>query len=198
LAILTKRNWRKLRKQDLPATAFFAVAIVAAAMLIGPLWNYTQYYSALWNFSYNIPGITVSTSQLSAQTAQINFTVIGTNPTRYSGLQVGSVNCIISYYGSLHLGSAGPTNWWELTTVYSTKRLAIGPNSNVTIFFEITIDPSSAPPGQFDAFQQFINYLTSQVPGGQVQWSLSCNLGLDSFMGISVVSSSFAPITPLD
>jgi hypothetical protein len=194
---MTKRNWKKLRKQNLPATIFLAITIISAATLIAPLRNYTQYYSALWNFSYTIPGITVSTNQLSAQKTQINFTIIATNPTGYSGLQIGAATCTISYNGSLHYGSTGTTTWWELTIAYNTRWYPIGPNSNVTIPFEITIDLNSAPPSQFDAFQQFVSYLTSQIPGGQIQWSLSCSLSINSFMVNSGVPQSFMLVTPL-
>jgi len=182
----------------LPEAVFFAVTIISAGTLILPLWNYTQFYSAWYNFSYTIPRVNINTSQLSRQTAQINLTLVATNPTGYSGLQVQSVSCVMSYNGSVHLGAEGPTNSWELTTLSTTKPYSISPNSNTTILFDITISPNSAPPDQFDAFQQFISYLISQTPGGQIQWSLACSLVLASFLiNTPEPTMYFALVTPL-
>lgn len=180
---MKKRSRKTVRKQDLPATIFFAITIISAATLIAPLWNYTQYYSAVYNFKYTIPEIAVNTSQLSAHIAQINFTFLATNPTPYSGLQVGPANCKIDFYGSVHLVNGQPTTWWELTILYVTKTHAIGPNSNITIPFDTQINPDNAKSyDQYAAFQEFINYLTSQVPSRQITLFLTCHLGLDSFM----------------
>lgn len=187
MAILAKKNWKTLRKQDLPATLFFAITIISAATLIAPLWNYTQYYSALYNFNYTIQGITVNTSQLSAHTAQINFTLVATNPTPYSGLQVGPATCEIDFYGSVHLDISGtPTTWWELTMLIVPKSQTIGPNSKITIPFGTTINPDNTKlsSDQYAAFQEFIFDLTSTVRGGSgdITLSLTCHLELQSFM----------------
>jgi len=185
LAILARSNLKMLRKQDLPATLFFAITIISAATLIVPLWNYTQYYSALYNFNYTIQGITVNTSQLSARMAQINFTLVATNPTPYSGLQVGPAQCEIDFFGSIHPDTNGqPTTYWELTKLYNTTTCPIGPNSNLTIPFGTTINPDNTKlsSDQYAAFQEFMNYLTSLDPKGEITLVLICHLGLQSFM----------------
>lgn len=180
---MTGKSWKTLKKRDLPATIFFAITIISAATLIVPLWNYIQYYSAVYDFSYTIPGIALNTSQLNAHIAQINFTFVATNPTSYSGLQVGPASCEIDFIGSVHLVDGQPSNYWVLTTLYVTKTRSIGPNSNMTIPFDIQINPDNTKSNdQYVAFQEFINYLTSEGPGGQITLFLTCHLGLDSFM----------------
>jgi hypothetical protein len=186
-----KRNWKRLGKQHLLEALFFAVAIIAAATLIIPLWNYNQFYSALYNFSYTIPGVTINTSQLGSDAAQINFTLIATNPTGYSGLQVQGVSCAMYYY------NMGTASLEDLTTLYVFRAYRIGPNSNTTILFDTTINPNNAPLDQSDDFQQFISYLISQTPSGRIQWSLTCQLSLASFMIGSTVPANFAPVTTL-
>lgn len=194
MAILAKRNWKTLRKQDLPTTLFLAVTIISAATLIAPLWNYTQYYSALYNVNYTIQGITVNASQLSVHTVQINFTFVATNPTPYSGLQVGPASCEIDFYGSVHLVGGTPTTWWELTTLFFTKSQAIDPNSNIKISFGTTISPDNLKPSdpQYPAFQEFMNYLTSTIRDGgkHITLSLTSHLGVNSFM----ISLSIPPV----
>jgi hypothetical protein len=188
LAILRKKNPKKLIKQHFLETVFFGITIICAVTLIVPLWNYTQLYNALYNFTFTIPRVNINTSQLnSAYTAQINFTIIATNPTGYSGLRMGEVSCSLGYYGTV----GGITNWWPLTTLHTTEWYTLGSNSNITIPFDTTIS------GQVGAFQGFIIYLMSQVPSGQISWQLTCGMVVTSFLANSPLTEYFQLVTPL-
>ena len=186
---MTRTNWKKPSRQNLPEIVFFAITIISAATLIVPLWNYTQYYSALYNFNYTVPGITIKTSQLNTThtaqiTAQINFTFVATNPTPYAGLKVGPASCEIDFYGNdYHLVSGVVTNEWTLAKLFIVKTRAIGPNSDITIPFNTTVNLENAQSNdQTAASLEFINYLADQGLGGSVTLYLTCNLGLSSFM----------------
>lgn len=186
MAILTRGISKALTKQHLPETVFFGIAIISVVTLIVPLWNYTELYTALYDFNYTLQGPSLNTSQLSTHTARINFTLVATNPTRYSGLQVSSIVCRVDYYVA--------DNLRELITLYTTKVYPIGPNSNATILFDFTINPDTAAPYQFDAFREFISYL-SQVPGEQIGWFLTFTLTVHTAMGGTLITKEFP--TPL-
>jgi hypothetical protein len=191
LAILTKRNWKTFRKQSLPQTIFFAITIISVGLLILPLWNYAKFYAALYDFEYTIPAITINTSQLNENIAQINFTLIFTNPTGYSGLGATSVTCELEFYGDVHYVVTGrppqyqATTLWDLTTVGApNQQYMIGPNSVLKILFTTTINPNSTTGDQQDAYYDFISYLRTEVAmHGQIQWSLICAVTLTSFIG---------------
>jgi hypothetical protein len=191
LAVLTKRNSKILRKQNLPQITFFTITVICAGLLVPPLWNYAEFYAALYNFEYTVPGITINASQLNTtNTAQINFTLVLTNPTSYSGLRATGVTCGLEFYGDVHYVISGippsyrPTTLWSLTTLGSvSQEYTIAPNSIVTIPFRTTINPNSTTGDQQDAYYEFINYLRTQVTThGQIDWSLTCTLTLVSFM----------------
>jgi hypothetical protein len=204
LAILTKRIWKTLRKQYLPQTVFFVITIVSASLLILPLWNYVGFYAALYNFDYS-PTITINTSQLDANTAQINVTLVTSNPMGYSGLRATEVTCMLEYTGEAHEVLTGvPPRYqlsylWDLTTVGSAStQYTISPNTNTTILFQTTINPISVTGDQQTAYYDFIGYLRTQVAThGQIQWFLTCRLTLISFIGPVNENQNFNPVTTL-
>jgi hypothetical protein len=188
LAILKEKNLKRLLGQHLLETVFLGITIISVGVLIVPLWNYTQFCNALYDFSYTIPAISMNASQLTTQqTVQINFTLIATNPTPYSGLTVSSINCEIDYNGTVGL----QTGWWVLTTLYITKSYTIGSNSNTAILFNTTINPKRAAQSQFVDFNNFIDYLMSGGNNGQVEWGLDCRLSLASFLSGSSITQYF-------
>lgn len=209
MAILTKRKWKTLIKEDLPQTVFLAITIISASSIILPMWNYTKFYTAFNNFNYTLSKATIYTSNINVPsnvTAQINITLLVTNPTDYSGLRIGTVGCDLYYYGNSHtvwVGTAmGPghynvTNWWILTSASTPKPLGpIGPNSNMTILIEISITPDYGKP-DYQQNADFLNYLLTKPP--PIEWSIDCHLPLSTFLGTSEVSNTFYPVfTPLN
>ena len=205
---MKKQIWKRLRKQDLPQTIFFIIMIVSAGLVVLPLWNYTKYYLALSDFNYTLTKITLYTSHLFPPTsgiAKINITLTASNPTDYSGLQIGTAWCDLEYYGDYHEVALPPaslgqqptfvnTNVWDLGSVSSppTQSHPIGPHTNTEILIETSINGSSGT-----GALAFISYLeslsTESAP--QVDWSISCTLSLQTFQGSVARTGSFSPVT---
>ena len=208
MAILKKKDWKRLRKQDLPQTIFLVIMIISAGLIVLPMWNYTKYYLALSNFDYNITKVAISTNQLyppTSTTAKINITLTASNPTDYSGLQVATVGFDIEYYGDYHWVELPPTslgqqpvpeytNVWDLasTTTPPAQSYSIGPNANVTILIETSIIGNSSTNAL-----EFISYLELLKGNGsnQIDWSIFCHLDLTTFLNTFSLSESFSPVT---
>lgn len=221
---MTKKNWKMLRKENLPQTIFYAITIISAGLVVPPLWNYTRFYIALNNFDYSLSNATIYTSQIkvpnSAQ-AQINITLIATNPIDYSGLRTGTIGCALMYLGDSHTIYVAPdsplrylasqtiylssgrtagylivTNWWLLATPNVPQQSGpIGPNSKRTISIEISI---TLDYGNTDYRQNvdFINHLRTMP--NEIEWTLNCHLPLIAFLGTFDVPRTFQVTTPLN
>ena len=205
---MKKQIRKRLRKQDLPQTIFFAITIISAGLVVLPLWNYTQYYLALSNFDYTLTKVTLSTDQLFPPTSaivKINITLTVSNPTDYSGLRISSVACVLDYYGDYRLVEEPPatlgeqpgwvyTNVWDLTTASTppAQSYSIGPHENKTILIETSISGTSGTNAL-----DFISYLESlsQESAPQIDWSITCGLSLSTFQGNVGRPGSFSPVT---
>ena len=197
------------RKQELPTTVFFAVTIVSAGLLILPMWNYFKFYSALYNFDYIVKNVTIDTTQITVTNhAVVNITLLATNPTDYSGLQVSYVACGLKYWGDSHQVSVPTsgrsmeliwTNWWDLKGGSTTQWYSIEPNGNRTILLQVFVSPNSGSQGEQQNAWDFMNYLETARAAKQRQilWSLSCVLTLNSFLGSFDRNKDFTPVTPL-
>jgi ABC-type glycerol-3-phosphate transport system substrate-binding protein len=208
LDILKKRSWKRFRKQDLPQTFFLAITLVSAGLLILPLWNYTKYYNAITDFGYTIPTVALDTSQLkTANLTVVNIPMRITNPTSYSGLTVTDVTCTLQWIGPEHeiyvqQGSSQFSPWaWVNTTLWNlppgrvTGEFQVPPNSNTTITIRISITPNTSNQNDQQNAYDFIDYL--ETSPGQIQWYLSCTLGLESFMSGFQIYNQFTPVTQL-
>jgi hypothetical protein len=213
LADLTRKNWKKPKKQDLPQTIFLAIMIVSISLIILPTWNYTRYYIALNNFDYTLLAMNMITSNVSdvaSGLAKINITFLVTNPTDYSGFVIGTVGAELQYNGSYHWvhhagggfagGTSGDvyTNVWELTSATTLQPSGpIGPNSNRTILLEILIKPDfSNPNGPDQNAASFIEYLATKQT--KIGWSIMCTLPLNTFLGTFSVRKTFDRTTPVN
>jgi hypothetical protein len=188
---MKKKNWKRLRKQDLPQTVFFAITIISAGLVVLPLWNYTKYYVALGNFDYTLTNVTFYAEPLYPPTStivKINITLTASNPTDYSGLQVSTVTCFLEYYGEYDIAQ-------ELTSATSPPQsYSIRPNANTTIMIETSFSGNSGTNAL-----DFINYLeTLSKEGGaaQIVWSINCRLFLTTFENTYSIPKSFSPVTP--
>jgi hypothetical protein len=210
LAILTKRNWKKFRRQHLPQTVFFAIAIISASLIILPLWNYTKYYIALNNFDFTLSKATMYASNVNVPTnatAKIDITLLVTNPTDYSGLRVGTVGCDLQYYGPTHVITqiihgvvySYSTPLWDLTSLsVRPSSEIIEPDSNRTILIEAFIKPNyDSPNGPQQSVVDFITYLETKP--GEIKWSISFEMPLNSFIGSYELTKTFDNVvTPLN
>lgn len=207
---MKKQDWKRLRKQDLPQTVFFAIMIISAGLVVLPMWNYTKYYLALNNFDYTLTKVAIHTNQLYPPTstiAKINITFTASNPTDYSGLQISTVGYDLEYYGDYHLVELPPvtlggqigwmnTSMWELTSASTppTQLYSIGPHTNTAIVIETSISGNSGKNAL-----DFITYLESLSKGSepnQIHWSINCRLDLNTFLGTFARPKSFSPVTP--
>jgi hypothetical protein len=212
LAVLTKRKWKKPKKQDLPQTIFLAIMIVSVSLVTLPAWNYTRYYIALNNFDYTLTAMSMTTSNVSVLAsglAKINITLFVTNPTDYSGLAIGTVGAELQYFGNYHwvhipgggfVGGTGEdvyTNVWDLTSAITQSNGPIGPNSNKTILIEILIKPDfNNPNGPDPNAVSFIEYLATKQT--KIVWSITCTLPLNTFLGTFSVRKTFDRTTPVN
>lgn len=209
MAVLKRKNWKNLRKQDLPRTAFIVLMIISLGLVILPAWNYTRYYIALNGFDYTLAGVNIYTSNVSMPTkglAKINLTIFTTNPTDYSGFVIGTVGATLQYIGNTHLVWVGPgygrgsgkyvsTNLWPLTSATTLhSKGPIGPNSNKTILLKILIKPDyNNPSGPDEDAINFIDYLATSP--SKIEWLISCTLPLGTFLGTFSFSKTFDRIT---
>jgi hypothetical protein len=210
LAVLKRKNWKELRKQDLPQTVFLAIMIISVSLIILPAWNYTRYYIALNNFDYTLSAVNIYTSNVNVPAngfAKINITLLTINPTDYSGLVIGTVGANLQYIGNTHQVWQGPgygrgsgkyvsTNLWPLTSATTQQSNGpIGPNSNRTILLEILIKPDFNNPSgpNLDAVN-FIDYLATNP--NKIEWLISCTLPINTFLGTFSFSKTFDRITP--
>lgn len=196
---------RKIVKRfGVPATVFFAISIISVGSLVLPLWNYAKFYSALWGFDFSLLSVTIDASQIKvANRAQVNVTLLVTNPTDYSGLTVSSAKCVLKYYGDGHevlepIGGSPLvkpvwTNWWDLKTGIDSQRRSIGPNSNSTVLLEFSINPNSGSQGEQQDAWDFIEHLATNP--GQITWSLGCSLTLSTFLGSFDRTNYFSYVT---
>jgi hypothetical protein len=213
LAVLTRKKWKKPKKQDLPQTIFLAIMIVSVSLIILPTWNYTRYYIALNNFDYTLSAMSMITSNvtvLASGLAKINITLFVTNPTDYSGLAIGTIGAELQYFGNYHwvhvagggfVGGTGGdvyTNLWDLTSATTLQpNGAVGPNSNKTILLEILIKPDfNSPNGPDQNAVSFIEYLATKQT--KIEWSIICTLPLNTFLGTFSVRKTFDRTIPVN
>ena len=220
---MTKKNWKMLKKENLPQTVFYAITIISAGLVVFPLWNYTRFYIALNNFDYTLSNATLYTSRItvpnSAQ-ARINVTLVANNPIDYSGLHIGTAGCALIYRAESHTIWVAPgsplgnlasqtisvdtkhgrvlivTNWWMLTSINTPQPCGpIGPNSKRTILLEVSIMLDYGKP-DYQQNADFINYLRTMP--NEVEWSINCHLPLVAFLGTFDVPRTFRVSTPLN
>lgn len=198
-----KRKWT-IFKFDVPIIlmVFFAITIVSVGSVVLPLWNYTRYYLALWNFDYVLSSVTIDASNIEA--IQVNVTLLLLNPTDYSGLEVGSIMVGVQYFGAVHEVSVPaargiqmvPSNWWDLKIGSTHEVHSLGANANETVLVMINVNPNSNILAERNNAQAFMNFVSDKYRT-QITWSLSCVLVLSSFLGGFAVSRNFAYVTPL-
>jgi len=196
----------------LPQTVFFAITIISAGLIILPTWNYTRFYTALNNFDYTLVGATLNASNLNLPTtasASISLTLLVTNPTDYSGLQIGSYGCDLQYVGPIHMVtvivpfSGGHTltyntSLWDLTSTASTQLSGpIGPYSSKTLTIKANIKPDYSSGTPQETAVDFLNYLAT-TSSKQIQWYLDCHIGLVTFLGTFDEEKTFYPTTSLN
>jgi hypothetical protein len=67
---------KTIKKLGVPTAVFFAITLISVGSLVLPLWNYTRFYLALWNFDYLASSVTVDRSQINATRAMVNVTFL--------------------------------------------------------------------------------------------------------------------------
>jgi hypothetical protein len=189
-------------KLDKSVMVFFAITVVSVGFVVLPLWNYSRFYLALWNFDYTLSSITVDTHQIDA--IQINVSLLAMNPTEYSGLEVSSAQVSLQYFGAVHevVVPVYPkgiqyvsTNWWDLKIGSATGTHPVGSNLNSTILITIVISPNSNNPAESNHAQEFINFVSDKTTT-KIEWSLNCVLVLFSFLGgFDVARPPFSYVT---
>jgi len=194
---------------DRPAAVFFAITVVSVGFLVSPLWSYTKFYSALWNFDYKLLNLNVDTSQMANSYARINIEFLSVNPTDYFGLKVDSIALGLEYIGvshrvrnpAFHIRGSGPveayiwTNVWDLKVATFNLDFPVAPHSNSTVALTCIIDPiGETEPTKTNAFN-FLGFLSGHPE--KVEWQLECRLFLSSFMGGFEVNRNFEYTTPM-
>lgn len=180
----------KLRKLGAPMIVFFAIAVVAVGWVAFPLWNYTKFYVALWNFDFRVSSVTVDLSN--PQFVRVRVDLLVSNPTSYSGLSVSLVNYDLEYIDGFHdivvpsgRGTAViSTDRWSLSANSLAKNLSLPPNSDRTISLDVTLNPGA----DLDT-ETFLVYLKTQP--SQVSWYLDCSVVVVSFLTGFVVERVF-------
>jgi hypothetical protein len=181
--------------------------IISVSLLVVPLWNYTRFYLALWNFDYTVSGVTVDRSQLNATRAVVNVTFAVMNPTDYSGLQVASISCRLQYLRSIGhyvIENAGYrssrqvwTYWWDLGVESTNQRYSIASNTDLTIPLEIVVNPYSGSQSEQQIAWDFITNLKTPTTQ-EIHWSLTCLLTISTFIGsFQRGPNYFEPMTTL-
>jgi hypothetical protein len=196
------KRLRKL-KLDRPAAVFFAITIVSVVLLAFPLWNYTRFYLAMWNFDYKVLSITVDMEDYPTK-VRVNVELLVMNPTDYSGFEVSTIECGLDYIDGNHqvLVVTGPrstdwitTNLWDLKIgSYPAINRQLAPNANETILLSFFIDPNSGTSVEQNNARYFMEFLRN--PPAEIGWSLTCRLVLSSFMGGFDVRRDFSYSTP--
>jgi len=190
---LTKPILRRLRKQDVPITIFFCITIISVGLIILPIWNYISFYRALGEFDFYASQVTLFTSQInnpSVAQAMVNVTILIINPTSYSGLKVSSILFTLYYIGPTETvtgfeGRSYSTDVYLLANAGMNKWVSIGPYSNKTIPFDFSFSANGPNNG---AATTFLSYLANNP--SQVQWIVSCNVFLNSFLSNPEISNN--------
>lgn len=187
-------NWaqKTIKKLGAPTAVFFAIMIISVGFLVLPLWNYTRFYLALWNFDYTVSSVTVDQSQLNATRVFVNVNFAIMNPTDYSGLQVASISCRLQYLrpvGHYVIETTGFrssrqvwTYWWDLGVESTNQRYPITSDTEFTIPLEIVVNPYSGSQSAQQIAWDFITHLRTPTTQA-IQWSLTCLLTLSTFIG---------------
>lgn len=181
-----------LRKFDMPTTVFFAIAVVSVILLAYPMWNYTRFYLALWNIDYIISDVSIYASE--SNNIRIDIELLVMNPTDYSGLEVRSSSCRLSYIDGAHLvqvmtygGSYGSRLVWVTTTVWDLKveshrlRIPLAPNENKLITLPFIINPDSILQVDQENARAFIGFVGTEPQ--EIELLLDCHLYISSFLG---------------
>lgn len=198
---------KTIKKLGVPTAVFFAITLISVGSLVLPLWNYTRFYLALWNFDYLASSVTVDRSQINATRAMVNVTFLIMNPTDYSGLQVASISCRLQYlqpnHGHFVIETTGYrasqqrwTYWWNLRVASTTQSSSVGSNTEFPISIVFVANPYSSPQSDQQNAYDFISYLEAPATQ-QIQWSLTCVLTLSTFIGSFDRTNGFEPITIL-
>jgi hypothetical protein len=197
---------------DKPAAVFFAIAVVSVGFSLYPLWNYTRFHIALWNFDYNLISMTINKSDPTTILLNANISVM--NPTDYTGLEVTSISCGVEYVNPSQKHQVWdpsiPGHWgggwvesyvWELKveTFSFPSNVPIGANKNVTIPLTFFIKPGMGTNLEQQNVQQFMGFLgfPDQTPPKQIEWYLNCHLILSSFLSSFDVTRYFVYVTPV-
>lgn len=207
--VLTTWARKTIKKLGAPTAVFFAIMIISVGFSVVPLWNYTRFYLALWNFDYTVSSVTVDRSQINATNINavvyVNFNI--TNPTDYSGLQVAQISCRLQYLrpvGHYVVENAGYrsstqvwTYWWDLGVKSTNQRYPIGSNTKLIISLELFVNPYSGSQSDKQIAWDFINHLRTPTTQ-EIQWSLTCLLTLSTFIGsFQRGPNDFEPLTTL-
>lgn len=188
-------------KLDVPTAAFFLITIVSVGWVAFPLWNYSRFYSAVYNLSYSLVDISVDAHQVENVRVSIKFFV--SNPTDYSGLSVISVKCGLTYVDGLHMVpiyvgpktvNYVPSYQWVLPTEwFNVQNVSIPPfgNNTISVFFVINPNTSSLSTEELN----FISFLRTMP--SEVSWSVDFSLLLSSFLGGIAVSYTTSFVTPI-
>lgn len=188
-------------KFDVPIIlmVFFAITVISVGSVVLPLWNYTRYYLALWNFDYVLSSVTIDASQIEA--IKINVTLLLLNPTDYSGLEVSSIKVGMQYFGARHevpvpAGARGiqmvPSYLWDLKIGSTDEVHPLGSNSNETVLLTVVVNPNSNILAERNSAQEFMNFVSDKYRT-QIMWYLNCVLVLSSFLGGFDVTRYFSP-----
>lgn len=186
----------RLRRLGVPTLAFFVIAVVVVGWVAFPLWNYTKFYIALWNFDFTLSNITLE--RIDPENVQVRVDLLISNPTSYSGLSVSVVSYDLQYVdGTRYIivprgkgTESVPTNLWDLSADSFTENLSLPPNSNKTISFLVNVNYVTDTSG-------FSVLLMTQP--SQVEWSLYCSMIVVSFLTGFTVERTFPPFsTPIN
>lgn len=173
---------------DRPAAVFFAITVVSVGFLVYPLWSYTKFYAALWNFDYKLLNLTVDTSEIANSYARINIELLIANPTDYSGLKVDSIALGLEYIGAAHLvrnpafhiWGSGPqeayiwTNVWDVKVETFNLNIPIAPRTNSTVTLTCIIDPiGEIEPTKTNGFN-FLGFLGGRPEQKSGNWNVAC------------------------
>jgi len=191
-------------KLDQPETVFFVVMVVSVGFLVYPLWNYTQFYLALWNFGCAVSNLTIDINQITNIQIAIEFLIM--NPTDYSGLGLTSINCGLEYIDGMHLvfdptlaghwgGNWRPSNVWELKAQYISYKRPIAAHANDTVALTSIINPHAGNTFEQNNAWSFIGFLETQPD--LIEWKLNCCFIISSFLGSFEVWRYLSYVTPM-
>lgn len=184
---------------DVPTAAFFLITIVSVGWVAFPLWNYSRFYSAVYELRYSLVNVSVDAHQVENVRVSIKFFV--SNPTDYSGLSVISVKCGLTYEDGTHMVpiytgprtiTYVPSTLWVLPTEwFNVPNMPVPPfgNNTISVFFVINPNTSSLSAEELN----FISFL--RTTPANVSWSLDSSLLLSSFLGGIAVTNSATFVT---